>query len=129
MNEASRIDTIRDIIEQMRRTIVAAYLDLLALGVEDPSVIVLDLRDGAAGAMGCVLHSEQMVAGAILEARRLGKAPRLVVGLSRRELVALLGAFTAIDASRLDGDDRVEGFQVAVVAHGEAGLVDMPIPG
>jgi hypothetical protein len=113
---------------RIHSTIDRAYRDAAAAGIADPAVIVLDLRDDDARAIGCALRPEGVIAGAILEAGRRGKVPMMVVGLSRGEFVELLAAFTRIPAPGPEVGLPPGGYLLAVLVPDQAALVEMPLP-
>jgi hypothetical protein len=104
---------------------VSRWREALASGVDDPVVLILDLRDGDGRWVAESLGRAPEVAEHVDEARRLDGVPLLITGVPRRVARCVLEALSPGVTETFDAADPASGFLVAVVAGGRVSLHSM----
>ena len=126
MNEQATLDRFSEIANRIQRTVLATYSASLARGIEDPTVMFLDLGDDNARMIGRVLDP-RAIARLEHEVYRLRNTPTMIVGLTRREAIRLISDLTPIDGSSIDRLNLGGGYLLLIVDQGLVGMIKMSL--
>jgi hypothetical protein len=118
MNDLTQLDLHYLTLCQTNARVNRAYLDAVIDRVEEPTILVLDLRDGQACVIAALLVAPDIIRGMLARADQLQKVPSLVIRLSRPEAITTVASCYPEMGSALAASNDSEFYLAVVIAFG-----------
>jgi len=118
MNDFLPSDPLEVSLRQVMGKVEGGYLEAVASGVAEPTLLILDLRDRQARAIAEIGADSRYVRRFVKKGRRLGKRPDLVISLSRSAAAAAIATQYPAVGTNLAGSSARRGYLAVVVAWG-----------